>query len=132
VSDRAWQKSRPSKAQAKAPGPPMLDQPAGILPHSAKELPAGRDRAFAALGLLRCRNRIGRVLNTIAEPRRTEIAAAIAELEGIDDAGLKQLITELIRREDAELGNAVMRALGLGPTQVPRTILRWIARGVGS
>jgi hypothetical protein len=90
----------------------------------------GRDVAFAVLALLRCRDRIAPVLDAVAEPRRNELAKAIAEHEALDSTRLKQLLAELIRREDAELSDGAMRALGIASSQVPRAILRWIARAV--
>ena len=90
-----------------------------------------RDTAFAALALLRCRARIGPILETVADPRRIEIARAVAELDGLDDAHLKQVLAEVVRREDAALRDAAERALGAGSAEAPRAILKWVARVVG-
>jgi hypothetical protein len=100
-----------------------------LRPAVSKEVLTGRNTAFAALALLRCRGRIARMLETIAEPRRKQAAVAVAELDRIDDTDLKRLLVELIRREDAELRDAAMRALGSESTQAPRVVLRWLVRG---
>jgi hypothetical protein len=97
----------------------------------SRELASGRDAAFAILALLRCGDRIGPLLDTIAEARRLQLGDAVAEYEKFDGTRLKQLLTELIRRENAELSDAVLRALGVTSAQVPRAILRWAARGMG-
>jgi hypothetical protein len=90
----------------------------------------GRDTAFAALALLRCRDRIGPLLNTVVEPRRSEVGAAVSKLEGLDDAQLKQVLAEMIRREDEALRDAVAQVLGTGSTRVSRTMRKWVARSV--
>ena len=89
-----------------------------------------KDTGFAALALLRCRDRIAPLLDAVAEPRRSELAEAIDTLEGFDDARVKQLLADIIRREDAELKDAAARVLGPGAAGVPRAIWRWAARGV--
>jgi hypothetical protein len=92
---------------------------------------AGRDTAFAALILLRCRDRIGPILDTIAGPRRIEAARAVAELDGLDDAHLKHALQDVVRREDAELQDVAARTLGLRSAEVPRAIRKWVAQAVG-
>jgi hypothetical protein len=89
-----------------------------------------RDTVFAALALLRCRDRVAPLLDAAAEPRRSELAEAIDALEGLDDSRLKQLLADVIRREDAELKDEVMRLLGPGAAGVPRAVWRWAARGM--
>ena len=97
---------------------------------SREPLP-GRDMAFAALGMLRCRERLDAIVNTIPEPRRTEVAGVIAELDGFDDRRLRDVLAETIRGEDAALRDAAARILGAGSSAAPRAIWKWVARGVG-
>jgi hypothetical protein len=95
------------------------------------EAPPPRDIAFAALGMLRCRDRLQQVLDTIPEPRRSEVASAIGQLDGVDTGRLKDMLAETVRREDAALRDAVTRTLGAGSAEAPRAIWRWVARGAG-
>jgi hypothetical protein len=88
------------------------------------------DAAFAALALLRCRARLAGVLDAVAEPRRSELAAAVAELEGLDDVRLKQTLAQAIRRDDEALREAVGRVLGAKASRAPRIVRQWVARGV--
>jgi HEAT repeat protein len=88
-----------------------------------------RDTAFAALALLRCRDRLAPILDTIAEPRRNEVVRAVAELGSFDDAHLKHFLAETVRNEDADLRDFAVRALGSESAEVPRAILKWAARG---
>jgi len=85
--------------------------------------------AFAALGLLRCRDRLEGILNAIAEPRQGAIRSAIAELDGVDEAGLKDALSETVRREDAALREGVAKLLGSAAAETPRAIWKWAARG---
>ena len=86
------------------------------------------DTAFAALALLRRRARLAAILETIAEPRRNEVARAITELGGFDDANLKKLLAEVVRSEDTELRDAASQILGADSAEVPRAVLKWAAR----
>ena len=88
------------------------------------------DTAFAALALLRRRARLAAILETIAEPRRNEVARAITELGGFDDANLKKLLAEVVRREDTALRDAAFRLLGPGSAEAPRAVLKRAARVV--
>jgi hypothetical protein len=88
-----------------------------------------RDTAFAALALLRCRDRLSPILETIAEPRRNEVVRAVAELDSFDDAHLKRLLGETVRKEDADLRDFAARTLGCESAEVPRAILKWAVRG---
>jgi hypothetical protein len=87
------------------------------------------EQVFAALALLRCRDRLARVLDAVAEPRRGELAAALAELEELDDARLKETLAEIIRREDEALFEVVARSMGGEIAKAPRLVRQWIARG---
>ena len=89
------------------------------------------EQAFAALALLRCRDRIAPVLDAIAEPRRLDVARAVAELHGFDDYHLKHLLTEVVRREERTLGEARALFLGAASQNAPRTIRKWAARMIG-
>jgi len=86
------------------------------------------DTAFAALALLRRRARLAAILETIAEPRRNEVARAITELGGFDDANLKKLLAEVVRSQDTELRDAASQILGADSAEVPRAVLKWAAR----
>jgi len=93
------------------------------------ESPApARDTAFAAVALLRCRNRLAPVLDAVAEPRRSELARAIAELEPLDDARLKQALTEKVRRLDEALRIDIGQTLGCAMARAPRVVREWIAQ----
>jgi hypothetical protein len=81
--------------------------------------------------MLRCRDRLESILDTIPEPRRGEVANAIAEVDSFDDARLKDMLAETVRREDAALRDAVARILGAGSADAPRAIWKWVARGAG-
>ena len=96
-----------------------------------KELASGRDMAFAALAMLRCRERIGAIVNTIPELRRSEVAGVIAELDGFDEGRLKDVLAETMRREDTALRDRAARIQGTGSADAPRAIWKWVARGVG-
>lgn len=72
-------------------------------------LPA-RDAAFAALALLRCRDRLEQVLSTIAEPRRSEIERAVGEFSGFDDDRIKHELAKTIRGEDEALEDSLVEA----------------------
>lgn len=87
--------------------------------------------ASAALALLRCRDRIGPVLEALASPRRIEMARAVAELDGFDDAHLKHVLEEIVRREAIALNDAVALLLGAASEQAPRALQKWAARTVG-
>jgi hypothetical protein len=82
------------------------------------------------LALLRCRNRLEQILEIIAEPRRSELARVLSELDDRDDTDLRQMLGEMLGREDAVLRDAVARALRPG-AEAPRPINRWIARRIG-
>jgi hypothetical protein len=93
-----------------------------------RNLITARNAAFAALALWRCRDRVSRILNTIAEPRRIELEEAIRSFTGLDSSGIKDALTEVVRREDALLEAAVARDLGRGAAHASRPLRRWIAR----
>ena len=97
----------------------------------ASEMRPGRDMAFAALGMLRCGGRLGRMLDAIAEPRRSEIAEAVAALDGFDEGRLRDVLAETVRREDAALQDAAARILGAGSAEAPRAVWKWVVRGAG-
>jgi hypothetical protein len=86
--------------------------------------------ASAALALLRCRDRIGLVLEAVAAPRRLELARAIAELDGFDDARLKHVLEEIVRREAIALSDGVAVFLGAALEQAPRGLQKWVAREI--
>ena len=91
----------------------------------------GPEHAFAALALLRCRDRMGPVLDAIAEPRRLDVARAVAELDGLDDYHLKHVLAEVVRREERTLREATALFLGAASQNAPRTIRKWAARMIG-
>jgi hypothetical protein len=63
----------------------------------------------------------------VAAPRRDEVARAIAELEGLDDAHLKNILGEVVRREDSVLRDAAARSLGSCSGEAPRAIRKLAA-----
>jgi hypothetical protein len=87
--------------------------------------------ASAALALLRRRDRIVPLLEALGEPRSLEMARAIEELEGFDDAHLKQVLADTVRREAIALDDAAALILGAASEQSPRVIRKWAARAVG-
>ena len=91
--------------------------------------PSSRDTAFAALVLLRCRSRIESILGALAEHRRIELAPVLSEFDGFDEARLKQILAEAVRREDAALSDAAARDLGAGMAKASRAIRKLAARG---
>jgi hypothetical protein len=93
------------------------------------EIP-GRDAAFAALALLRCRRRIGTLIDALAEPRRNELARAVRELDGFNDARLKETLADVVRSEGKALRIAAARELGNGGAKASRALRKWSARGL--
>jgi hypothetical protein len=87
--------------------------------------------ASAALALLRCRDRIGPLLQAISASRRLELARAVSELEGFDDAHLKRVLDEIVRGEAIALRDGVTLFLGAASEQAPRAIQKWAARAIG-
>jgi hypothetical protein len=96
----------------------------------AKTPVSGRDGAFAALALLRCRDRLDQVLDSIAEPRRSELVRAVEEFDGWNETRMKHALAELLRHQDSALKDAAFRALGAGGVGASRAIRRWITRGI--
>jgi hypothetical protein len=92
------------------------------------ETAAERNTAFAALALLRCRDRVSRLIDAVAEPRRSELAQAVAEHEHFDDARLKQILAQVIRREHADIREATAQVLGAAMIRAPRVVRKWIAQ----
>jgi hypothetical protein len=84
---------------------------------------------FAALALLRCRDRLKTLLDAVAEPRRASLAAALGEFDGLDDARLKQILADIVQREDQVLVDVVARSLGRDIAKAPRVVRIWVARG---
>ena len=83
---------------------------------------AGRNTSFAAITLLRCRDRFARLLEAIAEPRRSELAQAIAQHEHLDEPHLKQVLAQVIRREHASTREKAAQVLGSAIVRAPRAV----------
>jgi hypothetical protein len=79
------------------------------------------------VALLRCRDRLALALDAVAEPRRSELARAIAELESFNDARLKQTLTEKIRRQNEALREVMGQTLNSAMAKAPRVVREWIA-----
>lgn len=90
--------------------------------------PAARDTAFATIALLRCRDRLPALIETIAEPRRSELARAVAQHERFDEAHLKQILARVFRHEHAALRetSAQVRSDAIG--RIPRVVRMWLAQ----
>ena len=96
----------------------------------AKAPASGRDKAFAALALLRCRDRLHQVLDSIPEPRRSELVRAVEEFDGWNETRMKHELAEVLRHQDSALKDTACRTLGAGGVGASRAIRRWIARGI--
>jgi hypothetical protein len=81
------------------------------------------------VALLRCRDRLTALLDAVAEPRRTSLAAALGEFEGLDDARLKQILADIVQSQDQALVDVAARLLGRDIAKAPRVIRLWVARG---
>jgi len=89
---------------------------------------AARHTIFAAMALLRGRERLAPLLEAVAEPRRSELARAVAQHEQLDDTRLKQALAEVIRREHAAVRDTAAQLLGSSIVRVPRVVRLWLAR----
>ena len=89
---------------------------------------AGRNTSFAAITLLRCRDRFARLLEAIAEPRRSELARAIAQHEHLDEPHLKQILAQVIRREHASAREKAAQMLGSAVVRAPRVVRIWLTQ----
>lgn len=89
---------------------------------------ADRDTIFAAIALLRGRERLARLLDTIAEPRRSELARSVAQHEHLDDAHLKQTLVQMIRREQSAVRETAIQVLGSAIARTPRVVRRWLTQ----
>jgi hypothetical protein len=83
---------------------------------------------FAAIALLRCRERLARLLEAIAEPRRSELARAIAQHEHLDEPHLKQILAQVIRREHASAREKAAQMLGSAVVRAPRVVRIWLTQ----
>lgn len=90
--------------------------------------PAARDTAFAAIALLRCRDRLPALIETIAEPRRSELALAVAQHEHFDEAHLKQILARVTRVEHTAVRETAARVPGNAIGRVPRVVRIWLAQ----
>jgi hypothetical protein len=90
--------------------------------------PAARDTAFAAIALLRCRDRLPALIETITEPRRIELARAVAQHERFDEAHLRQILGRVIRAEHTAVRDTVARVAGDAVGRVPRVVRIWLAQ----
>jgi hypothetical protein len=89
---------------------------------------AARDTAFAAVALLRCRDRMTALLNAVAEPRRSELARAVAQHEQFDDAHLKQILARVIRHQHETVRESAAQVLGGAIARAPRVVRVWLAQ----
>ena len=89
---------------------------------------AARDTVFATAALLRFRERLAPLLDTVAEPRRTALARAIAQHEALDEQQLKQILARVIRREHEEVREAAAQILGSAIARAPRVVRMWLAQ----
>jgi len=96
----------------------------------AKTSVSARDTAFATLALLRCRDRLDQVLNSIAEPRRSELVHAVEEFDGWNETRMKLELGDVLRHQDSALKDAAFRALGTSGMGISRAMRRRIARGM--
>jgi hypothetical protein len=87
-----------------------------------------RNTSFAAIALLRCRERLAQLLDAIAEPRRSELAQAISQHEHLDEPRLKQILAQVIRREHAGVRDSVGRVMGSAMVRAPRVVRIWLAQ----
>ena len=89
---------------------------------------AARNTLFAAIALLRCRERLPRLLEAVAEPRRSELARAIAQHEHLDEPNLKQVLVQVTRREHARTRERAAQVLGNAIARAPRVVRIWLAQ----
>jgi formate dehydrogenase maturation protein FdhE len=89
---------------------------------------AARNTSFAAIALLRCRERLARLLEAVSEPRRSEFARAIAQNEHLDEQQLKQILAQVMRRERATTRESSAQVLGSAIARAPRVVRIWLAR----
>ncbi|HEY7210470.1 MAG TPA: hypothetical protein VH477_09385 [Bryobacteraceae bacterium] len=89
---------------------------------------SGRNAAFAALMLLRCRDRVERILATLPESRRNAVTQALSEFESLSEQNLKRALAAAVEREDAVLDEFIRRQLGAGAANASRGIRRFVAR----
>ena len=87
-----------------------------------------RNTSFAAIALLRCRERLARLLEAIAEPRRSELARAIAQHEHLDEPHLKQILAQVTKRERARTRERAAQVLGSAIVRAPRVVRIWLAQ----
>jgi hypothetical protein len=87
-----------------------------------------RDVAFAALALLRSRDRVESILRALAEPRLHDLALVIGKFETLDAAHLKRILAETVRQEDAVLHDAAAQKLGAAVENASRAIRKLAAR----
>jgi hypothetical protein len=90
---------------------------------------AARNTSFTAIALLRCRERLAPLLEAVAEPRRSELARAIAQHEHLDEPNLKQILVQVIRREHARTRERAVQVLGNAIVRAPRVVRIWLAQG---
>jgi hypothetical protein len=90
-----------------------------------------RDTVFTTVALLRCRDHLALMLDAITEPRRGELARAIAEHEHFDDAHLRLRLAQVVRREHAAIRETVVEVLGGSIAEVPRVVRMWLAQEAG-
>jgi hypothetical protein len=71
---------------------------------------------------------VARLLEAVAEPRRSELARAIAQHDHLDDPHLKQILAHVTRRERASTRERAAQLLGSAIVQAPRVVRIWLAQ----